>query len=81
MKRNLSSEEIARPRRSTPTPTTTPGPGSDPPRENTTAFFGPPFESGFEAHISEVFPVEPELWCQSTSLSSRVLSRSLPTGG
>uniref|UniRef100_A0A9J7YJ86 SH3GL interacting endocytic adaptor 1 n=1 Tax=Cyprinus carpio carpio TaxID=630221 RepID=A0A9J7YJ86_CYPCA len=80
MKRNLSSEEIARPRRSTPTPTTTPGPGSDPPRENTTAFFGPPFESGFEAHISEVFPVEPELWCQSTSLSSRVLSRSLPTG-
>ncbi|XP_059420068.1 SH3-containing GRB2-like protein 3-interacting protein 1 [Carassius carassius] len=80
MKRNLSSEEIARPRRSTPTPTTTPGPGSDPPRENRTAFFGPPFESSFEAHNSEVFPVEPELWCQSTSLSSCVLSRSLPTG-
>ncbi|XP_048019926.1 SH3-containing GRB2-like protein 3-interacting protein 1 isoform X1 [Megalobrama amblycephala] len=79
MKRNLSSEEIARPRRSTPTPTTTPGPGSDPPRENTTAFFGPPFETNFEAHNSEVFLVEPELWCQAASLSTRVLSRSLPT--
>ncbi|KAL1279844.1 hypothetical protein QQF64_014444, partial [Cirrhinus molitorella] len=80
MKRNLSSEEIARPRRSTPTPTTTPGPGSDTPRENTTAFFGPPFETNFEAHNSEVFPVESEFWCRSTSLSTCVLSRSLPTG-
>ncbi|XP_073705335.1 SH3-containing GRB2-like protein 3-interacting protein 1 isoform X1 [Garra rufa] len=59
MKRNLSSEEIARPRRSTPTPTTTPGPCSDPPRENTTAFFGPPFESNFEAHNSEAPPPLP----------------------
>ncbi|XP_009296491.1 SH3-containing GRB2-like protein 3-interacting protein 1 isoform X3 [Danio rerio] len=80
VKRNLSSEEIARPRRSTPTPTTTPGPSSDPTRETSTAFFGPPFETKFEAHNSEVFAVETELWCQSTTLSTCVLSRSLPTG-
>ncbi|XP_055058910.2 SH3-containing GRB2-like protein 3-interacting protein 1 isoform X1 [Misgurnus anguillicaudatus] len=80
MKRNLSSEEIARPRRSTPTPTTTPGPGSDTPREHSSAFFGPPFETNFEAHNSEVFMVEPEMWCQSSPISSCVLSRSLPTG-
>ncbi|KAG1932021.1 SH3-containing GRB2-like protein 3-interacting protein [Pimephales promelas] len=79
MKRNLSSEEIARPRRSTPTPTTTPGPGSDPPREYTAAFYGSPFETNFEAHNSEVFLAEPEPWCQSASLSTCVLSRSLPT--
>ncbi|XP_016320105.1 SH3-containing GRB2-like protein 3-interacting protein 1 isoform X3 [Sinocyclocheilus anshuiensis] len=59
MKRNLSSEEIARPRRSTPTPTTTPRPGSDPPRENTTVFFGSPFETSFEAHNSEAPPPLP----------------------
>ncbi|XP_051556488.1 SH3-containing GRB2-like protein 3-interacting protein 1 isoform X4 [Myxocyprinus asiaticus] len=80
MKRNLSSEEIARPRRSTPTPTTTPGPGSETPRENTSAFFSPPFETNFEAHNSEVFTVEPELWSQTASLSTAALSRSLPTG-
>ncbi|XP_057188874.1 SH3-containing GRB2-like protein 3-interacting protein 1 isoform X1 [Triplophysa rosa] len=80
MKRNLSSEDIARPRRSTPTPTTTPGPGSDTPRENSSVFFGPPFETNVEAHNSEVFMVEPELWCQSSSTSSCVLIRSLPTG-
>ncbi|TRY97571.1 hypothetical protein DNTS_002604 [Danionella cerebrum] len=73
----LVGEEIARPRRSTPTPTTTP----DPSRDNTTGFFSPPFETNFEAQNSEVFMAETELWCQSTSLSTCVLSRSLPTGG
>ncbi|XP_051555291.1 SH3-containing GRB2-like protein 3-interacting protein 1 [Myxocyprinus asiaticus] len=80
MKRNLSSEEIARPRRSTPTPTTTPGPGSETPRENASVFFSPSFKTSLEAHNSEVFTVEPELWCQSASLSTTSLSRSLPTG-
>ncbi|KAK3568117.1 hypothetical protein QTP86_030882 [Hemibagrus guttatus] len=57
LKRTISSEEIARPRRSTPTPTLTPGPGPDTPSkrlsDNASAFFGPPFEANFEAQNSE----------------------------
>ncbi|XP_066536842.1 SH3-containing GRB2-like protein 3-interacting protein 1 [Hoplias malabaricus] len=80
LKRNTSCEEIARPRRSTPTP----GPGPDTPSkrlsDNASAFFGPPFETNFEAQNSEVFIVEPELWCQSTPQATSPLNRHFPTG-
>ncbi|XP_076828663.1 SH3-containing GRB2-like protein 3-interacting protein 1 isoform X1 [Brachyhypopomus gauderio] len=80
----MSSDEIARPRRSTPTPTPTPGPGPDTPSkrlsDNATAFFGSPFETNFEAGNSEVFVVEPELWCQSTLQAISPLNRLFPSG-
>uniref|UniRef100_W5LHK9 SH3GL interacting endocytic adaptor 1 n=1 Tax=Astyanax mexicanus TaxID=7994 RepID=W5LHK9_ASTMX len=81
LKRNIS-EEIARPRRSTPTPSPTPGPCPDTPKrlsDNTSSFFGPPFETNFEAQNAE-FIVEPELWCQSTPRAASPLNRSFPTG-
>ncbi|XP_046708679.1 SH3-containing GRB2-like protein 3-interacting protein 1 isoform X2 [Silurus meridionalis] len=84
LKRTTSSEEIARPRRSTPTPTLTPGPGPDTPSkrlsDNASAFFGPPFEANFEAQNSEVFIAEPELWCPSTPRNTSPLNRRFPTG-
>ncbi|XP_030630634.1 SH3-containing GRB2-like protein 3-interacting protein 1 [Chanos chanos] len=84
IKRNLSSEEIARPRRSTPTPTPTPGPGPDTPSkrvtENASVFFGPPFEANFDTQNTEVFIVEPELWCQPTPYSSSPSNRTFPLG-
>ncbi|KAL7876628.1 hypothetical protein AOLI_G00115910 [Acnodon oligacanthus] len=84
LKRNTSSEDIARPRRSTPTPTPTPGPCPDTPSkrlsDNASAFFGPPFETNFEAQNSEVFIVEPELWCQSAPQTTSPLNRPFPTG-
>ncbi|KAI5612539.1 SH3-containing GRB2-like protein 3-interacting protein 1 isoform X3 [Silurus asotus] len=79
-----TGEEIARPRRSTPTPTLTPGPGPDTPSkrlsDNASAFFGPPFEANFEAQNSEVFIAEPELWCPSTPRNTSPLNRRFPTG-
>ncbi|KAB5579702.1 hypothetical protein PHYPO_G00197970 [Pangasianodon hypophthalmus] len=84
LKRTISSEEIARPRRSTPTPTLTPGPGPDTPSkrlsDNASAFFGPPFEANFEAQNSEVFLAEPELWRLSTPSNTSPLNRRFPTG-
>ncbi|XP_060783860.1 SH3-containing GRB2-like protein 3-interacting protein 1 [Neoarius graeffei] len=84
LKRTISSEEIARPRRSTPTPTLTPGPGPDTPSkrlsDNASAFFGPPFEASFEAQNLEVFIAEPELWCPSTPRNTSPLNRRFPTG-
>ncbi|MCJ8731883.1 hypothetical protein PDJAM_G00205130 [Pangasius djambal] len=84
LKRTISSEEIARPRRSTPTPTLTPGPGPDTPSkrfsDNASAFFGPPFEANFEAQNSEVFLAEPELWRPSTPSNTSPLDRRFPTG-
>ncbi|XP_058252024.1 SH3-containing GRB2-like protein 3-interacting protein 1 isoform X1 [Hemibagrus wyckioides] len=84
LKRTISSEEIARPRRSTPTPTLTPGPGPDTPSkrlsDNASAFFGPPFVVNFEAQNSEVFIAEPELWCPSTPRNTSPLNRRFPTG-
>ncbi|XP_026854144.2 SH3-containing GRB2-like protein 3-interacting protein 1 isoform X2 [Electrophorus electricus] len=84
LKRNLSSDEIARPRRSTPTPIAAPGPGPDTPSkrlpDNATAFFGSPFETEFEVRNSEVFIVEPELWRQSTLRATSPLNRMFPSG-
>ncbi|XP_053352718.1 SH3-containing GRB2-like protein 3-interacting protein 1 [Clarias gariepinus] len=84
LKRTISSEEIARPRRSTPTPTLTPGPGPDTPNkrlsDNATAFFDSSFETNFEAQNSEVFVAEPELWCRSAPRNFSPLNRRFPTG-
>ncbi|XP_053484597.1 SH3-containing GRB2-like protein 3-interacting protein 1 [Ictalurus furcatus] len=80
LKRTISSEEIARPRRSTPTPTLTPGPDTPRLSDNASAFFGPPFEANFEAPNSEVFIAEPELWCPSTPHNTSPLNRRFPTG-
>ncbi|KAG5850656.1 hypothetical protein ANANG_G00084770 [Anguilla anguilla] len=81
MKRNISSEEIARPRRSTPTATPTPGPAPDP-REDATALFGPPLETAFEAQKTEVIIGEPEVWGVHVSEShpDSPLARAFPTG-
>ncbi|XP_028832331.1 SH3-containing GRB2-like protein 3-interacting protein 1 isoform X2 [Denticeps clupeoides] len=80
IRRNLSSEEIARPRRSTPTS----APASDTPSsrisDNSNVFFGQPFEANFDAQTPEVFIVEPELWCQSRARPPSPLSRPCPTG-
>ncbi|XP_073347600.1 SH3-containing GRB2-like protein 3-interacting protein 1 [Pagrus major] len=73
IKRNLSCEEIARPRRSTPTPT----PAPDTPRlmQNVPAFFGLPSETKYARY--DVVPTE--LW-ESRPRSDSPLSRSFPTG-
>ncbi|KAJ8277923.1 hypothetical protein GJAV_G00081720 [Gymnothorax javanicus] len=68
MKRNISSEEIARPRRPTPTPTLKPGPGRDSPSrtapspKDATGLFGPPLETAFEAQKTEAIVGESEVW-------------------
>ncbi|KAM9326711.1 SH3-containing GRB2-like protein 3-interacting protein 1 [Gastrophryne carolinensis] len=77
IKRNLSSEEIARPRRSTPTAEVA---SVKTPAE----LFGPPLESAFEGPKSEVPLDQPEIW-GSTQLSpatteSPKLPRMFPTG-
>ncbi|KAJ8279084.1 hypothetical protein COCON_G00061500 [Conger conger] len=84
MKRNISSEEIARPRRATPTP----GPAPDAPSkatpvpEDATALFGPPLETAFEAQKTEVIVGEPEVWGAHVSEShpDSPLARTFPTG-
>ncbi|XP_062848973.1 SH3-containing GRB2-like protein 3-interacting protein 1 [Trichomycterus rosablanca] len=84
LKRTISSEEIARPRRSTPTPTLTPVPGPETPSkrssDNAAAFFIPPFEVNFEVHNSEVFVAEPALWCGSVPRNTSPSTRCFPTG-
>ncbi|XP_038608197.1 SH3-containing GRB2-like protein 3-interacting protein 1 isoform X1 [Tachyglossus aculeatus] len=83
IKRNLSSEEIARPRRSTPTPE----PASKKALEDPMALaplFGPPLESAFDEQKTEVPLGQPEIWGSvqpiSSSLDSPKLSRPFPTG-
>ncbi|XP_064188033.1 SH3-containing GRB2-like protein 3-interacting protein 1 isoform X2 [Anguilla rostrata] len=88
MKRNISSEEIARPRRSTPTATPAPGPAPDPPSktspvpEDATALFGPPLETAFEAQKTEVIIGESEVWGVHVSEShpDSPLARAFPSG-
>ncbi|XP_041913814.1 SH3-containing GRB2-like protein 3-interacting protein 1 isoform X3 [Alosa sapidissima] len=83
MRRNLSSEEIARPRRSTPTPGPEPDTPSKRSSENANTFFGPPFESSFEtfqAQHSEVFIVEPDFWCETKIQPPSPLARPFPSG-
>ncbi|XP_074076688.1 SH3-containing GRB2-like protein 3-interacting protein 1 [Macrotis lagotis] len=83
IKRNLSNEEVARPRRSTPTPELI----SKKPPDDPVALaplFGPPLESTFEEQKAEVPLDQPEIWgsVQPTnpSLESPKLTRPFPTG-
>ncbi|XP_043316982.1 SH3-containing GRB2-like protein 3-interacting protein 1 isoform X5 [Cervus elaphus] len=83
IKRNLSSEEVARPRRSTPTPELI----SKKPPEDTTALaplFGPPLESAFVEQKTEVLLDQPEIWGSgqpiNPSMESPKLTRPFPTG-
>ncbi|XP_021055217.1 SH3-containing GRB2-like protein 3-interacting protein 1 isoform X7 [Mus pahari] len=83
IKRNLSSEEVARPRRSTPTPELT----SKKPLDDTLALaplFGPPLESAFDEQKMEVLLDQPEIWGSgqpvNPSMESPKLARPFPTG-
>ncbi|XP_021111240.1 SH3-containing GRB2-like protein 3-interacting protein 1 isoform X15 [Heterocephalus glaber] len=83
IKRNLSSEEVARPRRSTPTPELI----SKKPPDDTAALaplFGPPLESAFDEQKTEVLLDQPEIWGPgqpiNPSLESPKLTRPFPTG-
>uniref|UniRef100_A0A2K6UNW9 SH3-containing GRB2-like protein 3-interacting protein 1 n=1 Tax=Saimiri boliviensis boliviensis TaxID=39432 RepID=A0A2K6UNW9_SAIBB len=83
IKRNLSSEEVARPRRSTPTPELI----SKKPPDDTMALaplFGPPLESAFDEQKAEVLLDQPEIWGSgqpiNPSMESPKLTRPFPTG-
>ncbi|XP_047397512.1 SH3-containing GRB2-like protein 3-interacting protein 1 isoform X15 [Sciurus carolinensis] len=83
IKRNLSSEEVARPRRSTPTPELI----SKKPPDDTVALaplFGPPLESAFDEQKTEVILDQPEIWGSgqpiNPSMESPKLTRPFPTG-
>ncbi|XP_044605015.1 SH3-containing GRB2-like protein 3-interacting protein 1 isoform X12 [Equus asinus] len=83
IKRNLSSEEVARPRRSTPTPELI----SKKPPDDTVALaplFGPPLESAFDEQKTEVILDQPEIWGSgqpiNPSVESPKLTRPFPTG-
>ncbi|XP_075037947.1 SH3-containing GRB2-like protein 3-interacting protein 1 isoform X5 [Mixophyes fleayi] len=77
IKRNLSSEEIARPRRSTPTAELAS-------KKTPVDLFGPPLESACEDPKSEVPLDQPEIWGASQTSTkpteSPKLSRPFPTG-
>uniref|UniRef100_A0A087XXZ5 SH3GL interacting endocytic adaptor 1 n=1 Tax=Poecilia formosa TaxID=48698 RepID=A0A087XXZ5_POEFO len=76
IKRNTSSEEIARPRRAVPAApivqTAVP--------EDTTALFGPPLETAFGEQKTEVVLSEPDVWGTSFSEPESSFTRSFPTG-
>ncbi|TDH06057.1 hypothetical protein EPR50_G00128770 [Perca flavescens] len=76
IKRNLSCEEIARPRRSTPTPSPAPEMPSDRLSQNVPAFFGLPSDTKYARY--DVVPTE--VWGESRPCSESQLSRSFPTG-
>ncbi|XP_031973826.1 SH3-containing GRB2-like protein 3-interacting protein 1 isoform X10 [Corvus moneduloides] len=83
IKRNLSSEEITRPRRSTPTP----DPASRKSGEDPAALaplFGPPLESAFEEQKLDAALDQPEIWGSAqpvnTNVESPKLPRPFPTG-
>uniref|UniRef100_A0A8I6ACG4 SH3-containing GRB2-like protein 3-interacting protein 1 n=1 Tax=Rattus norvegicus TaxID=10116 RepID=A0A8I6ACG4_RAT len=80
---SLLSEEVARPRRSTPTPELT----SKKPLDDTLALaplFGPPLESAFDEQKTEVLLDQPEIWGSgqpiNPSMESPKLARPFPTG-
>ncbi|XP_043555352.1 SH3-containing GRB2-like protein 3-interacting protein 1 isoform X4 [Chiloscyllium plagiosum] len=84
IKRNLSSEEIARPRRSTPTSEVV---GSKKGSEDTASLiplFGPPLESAFEGIKSEAVIDQPEIWGPFQAIDSErqssLSTRSFPIG-
>ncbi|XP_060900204.1 SH3-containing GRB2-like protein 3-interacting protein 1 [Labrus mixtus] len=76
IKRNLSCEEIARPRRSTPTPSPAPETPSDRLSQNVPAFFGLPSETKYARYDV----VHTEVWVESRHRSESPLSRSYQTG-
>ncbi|XP_061654034.1 SH3-containing GRB2-like protein 3-interacting protein 1 isoform X3 [Phyllopteryx taeniolatus] len=76
IKRHLSCEEIARPRRSTPTPSPAPDAPSDRLAQNIPAFFGHPSETQYARY--DVVPAD--VWGGSRPKSESLLSRSFPTG-
>nr|XP_047918125.1 SH3-containing GRB2-like protein 3-interacting protein 1 isoform X6 [Anser cygnoides] len=81
IKRNLSSEEIARPRRSTPTPDPSRKPPEDP--AALAPLFGPPLESAFEEQKLDAPLDQPEIWGSiqpPSSADSPKLPRPFPTG-
>ncbi|XP_042370709.1 SH3-containing GRB2-like protein 3-interacting protein 1 isoform X4 [Plectropomus leopardus] len=90
LKRNTSSEEIARPRRvvtTLPTVAPTPAPAPQPPSsqqtpvsEDTTALFGPPLETAFGEQKTEVGFSESDAWGAPLSEPESSLTRSFPTG-
>ncbi|XP_041073585.1 SH3-containing GRB2-like protein 3-interacting protein 1 isoform X3 [Polyodon spathula] len=83
IKRHLSREEIARPRRSTATPTPIAEPVSKKALEDHTALFGPPLETAFEAQKTEAVIDESEVWGvprPSEQNQEAPLSRPFPTG-
>ncbi|XP_062250716.1 SH3-containing GRB2-like protein 3-interacting protein 1 isoform X3 [Platichthys flesus] len=90
LKRNPSSEEIARPRRVVPTlPTVapTPAPAPQPPSrqqtpvsEDTTDLFGPPLDTTFGEQKTEVALFESDAWGAPLSEPESPLTRSFPTG-
>ncbi|XP_056354035.1 SH3-containing GRB2-like protein 3-interacting protein 1 isoform X3 [Oenanthe melanoleuca] len=82
IKRNLSSEEISRPRRSTPTPDPARRAGQDP--AALAPLFGPPLESALGEQKLEAALDQPEIWGSvqpiNTNLESPKLPRPFPTG-
>ncbi|NXW93823.1 SGIP1 protein, partial [Alopecoenas beccarii] len=78
-----AGEEIARPRRSTPTPDlTSKKPGEDP--AALAPLFGPPLESAFEEQKLDATLDQPEIWGSvqpiNASVESPKLPRPFPTG-
>ncbi|CAG5897016.1 unnamed protein product [Menidia menidia] len=76
IKRHLSCEEIARPRRSTPTPTPAPEAPSDSTPLNVPSLFGLPSENRYARY--DVVPGD--IWATSRPQAESQLSRSFPTG-
>ncbi|CDQ83579.1 unnamed protein product, partial [Oncorhynchus mykiss] len=82
-------EEIARPRRSTPTPRPAPETQSERVSQNrraSPAFFGPSHETTYETHRydsnrNDVVCIEADAWCDSRPDSDSPLTRNFPTGG
>ncbi|CAB1317846.1 unnamed protein product, partial [Coregonus sp. 'balchen'] len=81
-------EEIARPRRSTPTPRPAPETQSERVSQNrraSPAFFGPPPETTYETHRydsnrNDVVCIEADAWSDSRPYSVSPLTRHFPTG-
>ncbi|XP_053712426.1 SH3-containing GRB2-like protein 3-interacting protein 1 isoform X4 [Synchiropus splendidus] len=87
LKRNTSSEEIARPRRVVPSVAPTPAPAPQPPcqqaavsSEDTTALFGPPLETAFGDEKTEVVLSQCDVWGAPLSEPESSLTRTFPTG-
>ncbi|KAM4629365.1 SH3-containing GRB2-like protein 3-interacting protein 1 [Polymixia lowei] len=86
IKRNTSSEEIARPRRIVAPPGPAPAAAPRPPSrqapvpEDATALFGPPLETTFGEQKTEVVLSETDLWGAPLSEPDSSLTRPFPTG-